>query len=101
MLGIPYSSLLMLMKEHHERDPVVRQTLHEHTSFIKIQEGYPIFIYETAIKKQNKVKMVEQAKEIGILDFYESLAYVSKIVAVCQHAVKEIFDVHKPDNGLV
>lgn len=36
MLGMPYSSLLMLMKEHHERDPVVRQTIHEHTSFIKV-----------------------------------------------------------------
>lgn len=101
MLGMPYSSLLMLMKEHHERDPVVRQTLHEHTSFIKVQEGYPMFIYDTAVKKQNKVRIVEQGKEIGILDFYESLSYITKIAAVCHHSIKEIFEVHRPDNGLI
>lgn len=36
MLGIPYHSLLMLMLNHHERDPLVKTSLHEHTSFIKI-----------------------------------------------------------------
>lgn len=47
-LGIPFSSLQMLMKEHHERDPVIRQAIHENVSFIKIQEGYPQFIYSCA-----------------------------------------------------
>ena len=47
------------------------------------------------------MKITEKGREIGILDFYESLAYITKIVAVCQHAVQEIFDVHRPDNGLV
>ena len=51
MLGVPFSSLEMLMKQHHERDPVVKTSLHEHVSFIKIQEGYPIFIYDTAVKE--------------------------------------------------
>lgn len=51
MLGMPFSSLLMLMKEHHERDPLVKTSIHEHVSFIKIQEGYPAFIYDTAVKK--------------------------------------------------
>ena len=50
MLGVPFSSLEMLMKQHHERDPVVKTSLHEHVSFIKIQEGYPVFIYDTAVK---------------------------------------------------
>ena len=36
MLGMPFSSLLMLMKEHHERDPLVKTSIHEHVSFIKI-----------------------------------------------------------------
>ena len=36
MLGMPFSSLLMLMKEHHERDPLVKQSIHEHVSFIKL-----------------------------------------------------------------
>ena len=58
MLGMPFSSLLMLMKEHHERDPLVKTSLHEHVSFIKIQEGYPIFVYDTAVK-QNRVKLSE------------------------------------------
>ena len=35
-LGMPYSSLQMIMKEHHERDSQVRETIHEHVSFIKI-----------------------------------------------------------------
>ena len=51
MLGMPFSSLLMLMKEHHERDPLVKTAIHEHVSFIKIQEGYPIFLYDTAVKQ--------------------------------------------------
>lgn len=74
MLGMPFSSLLMLMKEHHERDPLIKTTIHEHVSFIKIQEGYPTFIYDTAVKQQNKVKMTGQGRPIGILDFYESLS---------------------------
>ena len=45
-LGMPFSSLQMLMKDHHERDPLVNTTIHEHVSFIKIQEGYPQFIYK-------------------------------------------------------
>ena len=59
MLGMPFSSLLMLMKEHHERDPLIKTAIHEHVSFIKIQEGYPTFIYDTAVKQQNKVKMTD------------------------------------------
>ena len=54
-LGMPYSSLQMLMKDHHERDPLVRQAIHEHVSFIKIQEGYPQFIYDSA-QIQNKAR---------------------------------------------
>ena len=34
-LGIPFSSLQMLMKDYKERDPMVQQTIHEHVSFIK------------------------------------------------------------------
>ena len=36
MLGMPFSSLVMLMKEHHERDPLVKQSIHEYVSFIKL-----------------------------------------------------------------
>ena len=100
MLGVPYSSLEMLMKQHHERDPVVKTSLHEHVSFIKIQEGYPIFIYNTAIKEQNKVQVnPESSRSIGILDFYESLSNLPKIVSALQNCLAELNGVHKPDNG--
>ena len=98
---MPFSSLLMLMKEHHERDPLVKTSIHEHVSFIKIQEGYPVFIYDTAVKKQNKVKMTSESRPIGILDFYESLAILPKVVSVMQHCCQEMRDVHKPDNGFM
>lgn len=81
MLGMPFSSLLMLMKEHHERDPLVKQSIHEHVSFIKLQEGYPVFVDPKSTKKQNKVRVTTEGKEIGILDFYESLQSVTKVVA--------------------
>jgi len=86
MLGMPFSSLEMLMKQHHERDPVVKTSLHEHVSFIKIQEGYPIFIYNTAVNSHNKVKInPEGSREIGILDMYESLANMPKVIAAIQN----------------
>jgi len=40
-LGIPYADLEILLKDHHERDHLVRQSLHEHVAFIKTSEGYP------------------------------------------------------------
>jgi len=102
MLGVPFSSLEMLMKQHHERDPVVKTSLHEHVSFIKIQEGYPIFIYDTAVKAQNKIMInSEGSRDIGILDFYESLANLPRVIASIQNCMQELHDVHKPDNGFM
>ena len=49
MLGMPISSLKMLLKDHTDRDPIVKQSIHENTSFIKVQEGYPIFFVDTEI----------------------------------------------------
>lgn len=45
----------MLLKDHHERDPLVKTSVHEHVSFIKLQEGYPIFFSDTEITKNNKM----------------------------------------------
>lgn len=58
MLGIPFSSLQMLLKEHHEKDPSVKQSIHEHVSFIKLQEGYPLFFSESNQDKHNFVTTV-------------------------------------------
>jgi hypothetical protein len=40
-IGVPFSKLELILKDHHERDHLVRQTVHENVSFIKITEGYP------------------------------------------------------------
>jgi len=98
---MPYASLMMLMKEHHERDPLVKQTIHEHVSFIKLQEGYPAFCYHNADKKQNKVKITSEGHEIGILDFYESLSVASKVIAAFSHTLTELSTVHRPENGFI
>lgn len=55
MLGIPITALSMLMKEHHERDPLVKSSIHENSSFIKLQEGYPLFFRETNDSLTNTV----------------------------------------------
>ena len=99
-LGIPFSSLQMLMKQHHERDQVISTTIHEHVSFIKIHEGYPQFIYKTD-KVQNLIKFTPKSEEIGILDFYESLTVMPKVITALGLAFKELNDVHMPDNGLL
>ena len=104
MLGMPFSSLVMLMKEHHERDPLVKTSIHEHVSFIKLQEGHPSFLYDNAVKKQNKVKLTigcKESKDIGILDFYDGLSNITKVVAACSHTCAEMQEVHKPDNGFI
>ena len=40
-MGIPYANLEILLRDHHERDPLVRQSVHEHVAFVKTSEGYP------------------------------------------------------------
>ena len=101
MLGMPISSLKMLLKDHTERDPLVKQSIHEHVSFIKLQEGYPIFFTDTEISKNNKVTLVPGTSSIGMLEIYESLGSVTKIGACIHHAVEELYEVHQPDNGLL
>lgn len=101
MLGMPISSLKMLLKDHNERDPMVKQSIHEHVSFIKLQEGYPIFFTDTEISKNNKVKVVPGSESIGMLEIYESLSMITKVMAACHHSMDEVHEVHQPDNGLV
>ena len=49
-LSIPYKNLEAIMKDHHERDPLVKQSLHEHVNFIRNSEGYPYYIIQNAVK---------------------------------------------------
>lgn len=66
----------------------------------RIEEGYPIFIYEMAAKLNNTIKLTASSERIGILDFYDSMQMITKILAAMKGAFSEILDVHKPDNGL-
>ena len=43
----------------------------------------------------------EGGRKIGILDIYESLANLPKIVSAIQNCAAELHDVHKPDNGFM
>jgi hypothetical protein len=90
----------MLLKQHNERDPLVKQSIHEHVSFIKLQEGYPVFFQETEDQKHTKVRIVPGANEINLLEIYESLSQVTMLAASTHHAISELNEVHKPDNGL-
>jgi hypothetical protein len=55
MMGVPVANLQMLLKEHHERDPLVKQSICENVAFTKVQEGYPLFYPVTELKKHNTV----------------------------------------------
>ena len=79
-IGIPYTNLEILLKDHHERDPLVRQSLHENVAFIKTSEGYPRFIYNNA-KKEKKVRFTPQSQSIGLLDFYQSLEVMPRCIS--------------------
>jgi phospholipase/lecithinase/hemolysin len=58
-------------------------------------------LYDTAVKKQNKVKITKDSRDIGILDFFEGLSNIVKVVAVSNSATAEMQEVHKPDNGFI
>lgn len=100
LLGMPFSSLLLLVKDHHEREPTVKSSIGESTSFTKLQEGYPVFFTHTSEQKQqNIVSLVPGGRRIGILDLYESLSSVIEVAACCFHAQSELYQTHRPENG--
>jgi len=90
----------MLMKDHHERDTLISTTIHEHVSFIKIQEGYPQFMYKCT-QMQNQLKYQPKSERIGLLDFYEGFSVMPRVLAAICGAVKEVEEGHRPDNGLL
>lgn len=47
-VGIPYADLEKILRDHHERDHLVRVSLHEQVGFIKNSEGYPQFLIKNA-----------------------------------------------------
>merc|ERR1712196_210744 len=80
---------------------MVKQSIHEHVSFIKLQEGYPLFFAETNQDKHNFVQTVPNGTKINILDIYESLSAVTKVAGICHQSCKEMFELHRPENGFL
>lgn len=74
MIGVPQANLQRLLKEHHERDPLVKQSLLETAAFIKVQEGYPQFFNKTEQSNLKCIEVLPGSSKIGILDIYESLS---------------------------
>ena len=58
-------------------------------------------MYDLTSKQNNTLAFTKQSRRIGILDFYDSLHIIVKIVAAMQGAFKELCHVHRPDNGLM
>ena len=47
VMGIPSMTLQMISNKGTENEPVSVEALHENSSFIKVEEGYPTFFKVT------------------------------------------------------
>ena len=99
-IGLPEADLEAILKDHHERDHLVRVSVHENTSFVKVSEGYPHYIAKQAGSSKNQFKFHEQGQSIDLLDFYEGLHVMPRVLAAIDRCAKQFNDAHKPDNGL-
>lgn len=97
-IGLPYPDLEMMLADHHERDHLVRVSVHENASFVKMTEGYPHYLYKS---HKNKFKFHEGAHTIDLLDFYEGLHVMPRVLAAMNKATKDLYAAHRPDNGLL
>lgn len=57
-------------------------------------------MYDMASKLNNTIVYTSNSERIGMLDFYESLSVMVKIIASMKGAYDEIYETHRPDNGL-
>jgi hypothetical protein len=57
-------------------------------------------MYDMSAKQNNTLQYTSQSERIGMLDFYESLAVLVKVIAAMKGAYEELNEVHRPDNGL-
>ena len=56
-------------------------------------------MYDMSAKQNNTVLYTKHSERIGMLDFYDSLSVIVKIVAAMKGVMEELHDVHRPDNG--
>lgn len=57
-------------------------------------------MYDMSAKLHNTVVYSPGSERIGMLDFYESLTILVKLIAAMKGAFTELYEVHHPDNGL-
>lgn len=57
-------------------------------------------MYDMSSKQNNTMSYTRHSQKIGMLDFYESLTVLVKVIAAMKGACNELSEVHKPDNGL-
>lgn len=82
VLGLPEITADDLFKKNREKEPIVIDALRQQARFVKIEEGYPHFF---------------QSNEI--LNFFDSLACVTRVYSMIESVYNEMIDVHKPENG--
>ena len=63
-------------------------------------EGYPHYIQKAAGSSKNNFKFHTDGQAIDLLDFYEGLHVMPRVIASIDRAVKQLQEAHRPDNGL-
>ncbi len=57
-------------------------------------------MYDMSSKLHNTVLYSSHSERIGMLDFYESLSILIKVIAAMKGAFSELYEIHHPENGL-
>ena len=57
-------------------------------------------MYDMSKKQNNTLNFTNESNSIGILDFYESMHVIIRIIAAMKGAFNELNEAHRPDNGL-
>ena len=78
VLGLPEVTAYDLFKKKGQQDPIVIDTIREHSHFSKQIEGYPWFFKK--IEEKSSVLGL-QTRDAGLTDFYESLCAISRVNA--------------------
>lgn len=96
ILGLPEISLEDLVGKKDQREPIINDAIREKTFFAKQTEGYPSYFSE---RKLGGAALGLHTENIGICDFYESLAITPKVNAALYQAFESIKGAMTPENG--
>ncbi|CDW75700.1 UNKNOWN [Stylonychia lemnae] len=99
ILGLKNQTVEQMMKTQSRSDEITEEAMNQDANFIKTQEGYPVFIRDSN-DSLSRVKFTDFSNEIGVLDFYESLTAIPKVVASIQIVFEEVVETCMPANQL-